>query len=158
MWCCNRRTWHEFGIQMTHFCRTYAYYTPPPPLSRQRESTTTPPRLGFFNRPTRLEVWALQKLTVLEIYCHAWIRRGTFPRYLFAVSLLPISALTACTSLLLSQTMALVDANEVCEQRFAILMPMLTSYQEEILKASGVFTKLTPGLMHITCTHSLPPL
>ncbi len=116
-----------------------------------------PPRLAFLNRPTRLEVWALQKLTGLETFCHAWMRRETVPRYLFAVSLLPVSALAACTGLLLSRTMTLEEANEVCEQRFAILMPLLRSYQEEFLK-DNLVSKLIPGLMHITCTQSLPPL
>ncbi len=116
-----------------------------------------PPRLGFFNRPTRLEVWALQKLTGLETYCYAWMRRETFPQYLFAVPLLPMSALAACSGLLLSRTMTLEEANAVCEQRFAILMPKLNSYQEEYLK-DNLWSKLIPGLMHITCTQSLPSL
>jgi hypothetical protein len=114
-----------------------------------------PPRLGFLNHPTRLELWALQKLMDLETFCHAWMRRETFPRYLFAVSLLPVSALAACTGLLLSRTMALEEANEFCEQRFVILMPKLTSYQEEMWK-DNLWTKLIPGLKHITCHHHFP--
>jgi hypothetical protein len=154
---------------MTQFRRTYACclfslslslsLSPFPllPLSRQRESTTMPPRLVFLNRPTRLEVWTLQKLMDLEIYCHARMRRETFPRYLFAVLLLPVSGLAACTGLLLSRTMTVEEANEVCEQRLAILTPKLTSYQEDFMKAS-LYPKLKPGLMHIPLTQSLPPL
>jgi hypothetical protein len=108
-----------------------------------------PPRLGFRNRPTRLEVWALQKLTDLETFCHAWMRWETFSRYLFAMSLLPVSALAACTGLLLSRTVTLVEANEVCEQRFAILMTkLLSNYRGEFWKDNSV-SKLIPGLMHI---------
>jgi hypothetical protein len=113
-------------------------------------------RLSFFNHPVRLEVWALQKLTELEAYCHSWMRRETFPQYLFAVSLLPMSALAACICLLLSQTMTLEEASEVCEQRFAILLPKLNTFREEFLK-DNLGVKLN-GLMHITCTQSLPPL
>ncbi len=141
---------------MTHFRRAYAYsLSLPPPLSRKLESTTMPPSLGFLKRPTRLEVWALQKLTDLETFCHVWLRRETFPRYLFSISLLPVSALAACTGLLLSRTVTLEEANEFCEQRFAILMPKLTSYEEELWKVN-LIAKLTPGLMHITCSQSLP--
>jgi hypothetical protein len=115
-----------------------------------------PSRLGFLNRPTRLEVWTLQKLTELEIYCFAGMRRETFPQNLFGVSLLPMSALAACTGLLLSRTMTLVEANEVCEERLAMLMSEFTSsYQEAFLKANSI-SKLAPGLMPITCTQSLP--
>jgi hypothetical protein len=116
-----------------------------------------PPRRGFLNRPTRLEACVLQQLTGLETFCHAWMRRQTFPQYLFAVSLLPMSALAACTSLLFSRTMTLVETNDVCCKRFAILMDVLTSYQEDVLKEM-LFSKLTQGLMHITCAQSLPPL
>ncbi len=115
-----------------------------------------PPRLGFLNRPTRLEVWALQKLTDLETFCHAWMRRETFPRYLFAISLLSVSALAACTGLLLSRTVTLEETNEVCEQRFTILMTtLLSNYQGEFWK-ENLWAKLTPGLMHIICSQSLP--
>jgi hypothetical protein len=143
---------------MTHFRRAYGFsLTLPAPLSRQLKNTTMPPRLGFLNRPTRLEMWALQKLTNLETYCHARMRRETFPRYLFAVSLLPVFALAACTGLLLLRTMTLEEVNKVCEQRFGILMPKLTSNPQEFLK-DNLFSKLIPGLMHITSTQSLPSL
>ncbi len=150
-------TWHKFGIQMTHFATRARTLSLSLPISRKRESTTMPPRLGFLNRPTRLEVCALQKLTDLETYCHAWMRQENFPRYLYVVSLLSMSALAACIGMLLSRTMTLEKANEVCEQRFAILLPMLSSYREEFLK-DGSYSILIPGLMHITCTPSLPPL
>jgi hypothetical protein len=104
-----------------------------------------------------LEMWALQKLTGLETYCHAWMKRETLPRYLFAMSLLPVSVLAACTGMLLSRTMTLEEANEVCSLRFAIVMSKLMSDKEEFLKANS-FSKLIPGLMHITCTQSPPPL
>jgi hypothetical protein len=62
-----------------------------------------PSRFAFLNRPTRLEAWVLQKLTGVETHCHAQMRGVSFPQRLFAVSLLPVSALAACTALLVSQ-------------------------------------------------------
>ncbi len=136
---------------MAHFRRTHVYsLSLSLPLSRKLESATMPPRIGL-SRPTRLEVWALQKLTSLETYCHAWMRRETFPRYLFAVSLLPMSVLASSTGLLLSRTITLVEANEVCEQRLTILMAILSSsYREEFLEGNSV-SKLIPG----RCAHHM---
>jgi hypothetical protein len=92
-----------------------------------------------------LEAWALQKLTGLETFCHARMRRESFPRRWFVVSLLSVSALAACTGLLLSQTSSLKDPNKVCKGRFAIATPKLASFREEFWEnASG--PDLTPGV------------
>jgi hypothetical protein len=76
------------------------------------------------------------------------MRRESFPRRLFAVSLLSVSALAACTGLLLSQAAScnFKDANEVCKERFAIAIPKLNSFRIEFWgESSG--SELTPGFL-----------
>ena len=90
-------------------------------------------RFTCLTRATRLEAWALKKLTCLEIYLHTRMRRESFPRFWFAVSLLLVAVIAAGTGLLLSQKPSFQEANEVCQKRFAIVMPKLSSYQESNL-------------------------
>ena len=106
-------------------------------------------RFAFLNRPTRLEAWVLQKLISLENHFHTRMRRESSPRNVFAASLLPVSALAACTSLLLSQKASFKEANEACQERFAIATPKLTSFHEETFE-NGSGSDLTPGL-HCHC-------
>ena len=104
-----------------------------------------PSRFAFLDRPTRLEAWALQKLTILETYCHTRMRRELFPRRWFVVSIISVSALAACTGLLVSQASSLKEANEVCKELFAITTHKLPSFQEEFWENSSG-ADLTPGL------------
>jgi hypothetical protein len=102
-------------------------------------------RFTCLTRATRLEAWALKKLTCLEIYLHTRMRREPFPRFWFAVSLLLVAVIAAGTGLLLSQKPSFQEANEVCQKRFAIVMPKLSSYQEEFW-GNAAISELTPGL------------
>jgi hypothetical protein len=111
-----------------------------------------PSRFAFLNRPTRLEAWSLQKLANMDIFCHTRMRRESFPRRWFALSTLSVSALAACTSLFLSQTSSLKDANEVCKERFAIATPKLTSFQEEYWENTS-FAELTTCLSMADLVH-----
>jgi hypothetical protein len=111
---------------------------------------------AFLNRPTRLEAWTFQKLTALETYCHTRIRRGSFSKPLFALALLHASALAACTGLLISRTTSLTEASKFCQERFAIVLPKLTSSQEEAFE-NGSNSKLTPGVDPITVLETFFP-
>jgi hypothetical protein len=102
-------------------------------------------RLPLLYRHTRLEDWVLQKLAGLETFCHSRMRRESFPKRVFTVLLLLASALAACISLLLSKTSSFEDADEVCQERFAIAMAELTSFQEQIWE-NGSNSELKPGL------------
>jgi hypothetical protein len=104
-----------------------------------------PSRFAFLNRPTRLEAWALQKLANMEIYCHARMRRESFPRRWFVLSTLSVSALAACTGFLVSQQTSFKGVNEVCKERFAIVTPKLTSFQEDYWENASN-AELTPCL------------
>jgi hypothetical protein len=108
-------------------------------------------RFAFLNHTTRLEAWALQKLTFAEAYGHTRMRRESFHRRLFAVSLFLVSAIAACTSLLVSQTASFKKANEVCKERFAIAIPKLTSFQEEFWHNASV-SELAPSMSVVRIT------
>ncbi len=105
-----------------------------------------PSRLVFLNRPSHLEAWTLQKQVDLETYSYAQIRRESFPLRLFAVLLLLVSALAACTSFLLSQTATLAKASDFCQERFATVQLKLDSFEIEFNKNAS-HVKLIPGLM-----------
>ena len=120
------------------------------PIEPQRNNVM-PSRFAFLNRHTRLEDWALQKLTGLETFCHTRMRRESFPRCWFSVSLLPVSALAASTSLMLSQVSSLEEASEVCQERFATIMPKLSSFQEKYYENASHFN-LMPGIRRSTVT------
>jgi hypothetical protein len=90
----------------------------------------------FVNCLLRVEAWVLHKWTDLETYCHTRLRRATFPRCLFAVSLLTVSALAACTGMFLSQTTTLEDSHDVCRERFSA-----TLYKVYIYVVLSVFLR-----------------
>jgi hypothetical protein len=62
---------------------------------------------------------------------------------MFALSLIPVSALAACTSLLLSQTTSMGEANAVCKTRNLVVLPQL-GHNGEFLE-NGSQVELMPG-------------
>ena len=91
----------------------------------------------FASRHLWLEDFFIQKLECLEEYFYARMRRPTFRRTLFAVSLLLVSALALCEVLFLTQTRSYTEAGAVCQRKTDATTLKLSSYLQEFSRSSS---------------------
>jgi hypothetical protein len=77
------------------------------------------------HQTTILEDWTISKMTRVETKCHEWMRHANFSRRWFAIILLPLSVLAVCQPLIMTQTSTFEEADELCLQRFDVVIAKL---------------------------------